>query len=224
MKKIHKKVKSIEVLSQDSPIRKKYLELHRLKIKNHYPDGSHSKEYHYETIMRRHLDAVAVLLFEKGTPEQIILRRTLRPAIAMRVFRDNPTQKQIFPEKEDPVLLEVVAGLLEENDQGEEGIRSRAVKEIWEEGGLKASVNDLISLGKPIFPTPGMNPEKIYLYACPVILSNRVNPPGDGSAVEEIGGLVAFDLNESLIQCQKGAIQDAKTEICLYRFQKTLKN
>jgi 8-oxo-dGTP pyrophosphatase MutT (NUDIX family) len=193
-----------------------------LHLKNHYPDGSSTKSYTYETVVRRHLDAVAVLLFHKNPSPTVFLRRTLRPPLLLRESHPQNLTPGMMTPPAMPILLEVIAGLLEEADHGSAGLAKRAVQEVWEEAGLRVRENELISLGSGIFPTPGMNPECIYLFACPIGEAKPEIPPGDGSPTEEIGGLVALSLEEAIHQAQQGEIRDAKTEISLHRLKNLL--
>lgn len=214
-------LKAIEVLAIDEPKKQQFLTLHRLEMRNHYPDGSISKNYFCETTLRRNLDAVAVILYERDARRavQVLLRRQLRPALVVRqVMTERPTPGMVEL-KSDPVLLEVVAGLLEPQDRGSGGVENRTLEEIWEEAGYRLTVKDLTRLGAPILPTPGINPEEIHLFAADVSGQQHHRPPGDGSALEDIGGLIKMPLAQAIAACEAGRIRDAKTEICLHRLR-----
>jgi 8-oxo-dGTP pyrophosphatase MutT (NUDIX family) len=175
--------------------------------------------------VRRNLDAVGVLLYQTipGHEPRVFLRRTLRPALLVREHRDalTPGDKppgQLLTWREPPIILESVAGILEGGETTESALKARAVAEVWEETGIRSSADQLLPLGHWFYPTPGMNPEAIHLYAAPVAPETAESPPGDGSPTEEIGGLVAFSLTEALSACVSGRIRDAKSEIALHRF------
>lgn len=223
-------VEKIEILDCSGSIKKKFLHFYVLKLRHHYKDGKISQEYTYEASVRRNLDAVAVICFSKNHQQPknptVFLRKTFRPPLLLRTYRetiDSCTPPTLITPTTQPLLLEVAAGILEDGDQTLAAIENRAVAEVWEEFGFRVRASSMIHLGSGTFPTPGLNPEKILLYAAEILdPSQRQPPPTDGSPTEEVAGFVEMPLHTAIEACVKGDIADAKTEICLHRLQKVL--
>ncbi len=112
---------------------------------------------------------------------------------------------------------EIVAGVLEDSDKGQEGLRQRAAIEVGEEGGIQVSPEEIQVLGGPFFVAPGIVSEKIFLAAVDVTGEPQAEPLGDGSPLEE-GSMVQWRPAEQLLaDCRAGRLQDAKTEIGIAR-------
>src|SRR5687767_9818829 len=111
-----------------------FLQVRPLRCRNRRPDGSSSPIYRADVVDRPALDAVAVLVYRQrsdGQPgAEIRTRLNLRPAAYFR-------RQKVLPLPEEPILQvpEIVAGVLEHNDRGEEGLRARAAAEVLEEAG-----------------------------------------------------------------------------------------
>src|SRR5439155_1176473 len=113
-----------------------FLSLRRLILRNQHDDGSRSREYLCDFAERpKGLDAVALVIWTRaGSPggrPRVLIRSCLRPPIQLgRPGHAVPIER----DARRPILNpEVVAGLIEPGDQGEAGIRGRAVKEADEE-------------------------------------------------------------------------------------------
>src|SRR5262249_5924277 len=122
-------------------------------------------------------------------------------------------------EKAWPLLNpEIVAGLIEPGDVGEEGIKRRAAVEAAEETGYQVSPADVILLGAPSMPVPGLLPQREY-YTAIEIPSGAVQGamPGDGSPMEDGAKMSWRDLDDAIAACVRGEIQDGKSEITLRR-------
>jgi ADP-ribose pyrophosphatase len=195
-----------------------FLRLKRLRARNRHADGSTSREYPIDVIDRPTLDAVAVCLWARtGRGIEILTRRGLRPAAYFRRGR-----VAVLPEPEYLLVEELVAGVLEPGELGLDALRRRAADEVHEEAGLTIAPASLEPLGGPFFPLPGVVSEKIHLLAGEV-----TRPPGpdvqaapqegDGSPLEEGAYLVWRELGEALAACERGEIEDAKTELALRR-------
>jgi len=228
--KLYDAVEKIEILDRSESIKKKFLHLYVLKMRNHYADGKVSQEYTYEASVRRNLDAVAVICFSKNHQQPknptVFLRNTFRPPLLLRAYREKidacTTPMMLTPETQ-PLLLEVAAGILEDSDRSLADIEKRALAEVWEEFGFRLRPTSMFQLGSGTFPTPGLNPEKILLYAAEILDPTQRQPPStDGSPTEEVATFVDMPLQTALQACLKGDIADAKTEICLHRLQKLL--
>jgi ADP-ribose pyrophosphatase len=77
-------------------------------------------------------------------------------------------------------------------------------------------------LGAPIFPTPGMSPERFFLTAAEIDPLACATPPGDGSPMEEGATHRFVPLDEAIALCEAGEIEDAKTELLLRRLKSAL--
>lgn len=222
-----KTIRDIEVLEDQSESRGPkdgFLKLSRLVLRNLYSDGSSSDPYACDIVSRRFVDAVTILLYQHMGEGRVRvgLRENLRAPVFLR--RRNP--EVLFPD--DPphaTLLETVAGVLEDSDADadrESALRKRAAEECREEVGIDVALSDIEDLGAASFPTPGIGDEKVYFKAVACDLDLAQTPTGDGSVMEELGGLVILDLPEALEACRTGRIADMKTEIALTRLRDQL--
>lgn len=195
-----------------------YLRVRRVHLQNRRSDGSLSRPYFCELVDRpRHgTDAVVVCLWQRREDGQIwvLLRQGLRPAL---YFGREPSRLPIPDAARYLYFTELVAGILEEHDLGEAGIRSRAAIEAMEEAGLHIDPAQIEFLGSKVFPTPGMAPECFHLVAAEVAPQQAAPPPGDGSPMEEGSRQQWVTLDEALARCEQGQIEDAKTELGLRR-------
>jgi ADP-ribose pyrophosphatase len=193
-----------------------YLQLRRLRCKNRRADGTSSSVYRVDVVDRPKLDAVAVLVYRRvDSGVEVLTRQNLRPAAYFR--------KDKSPVIPDPVeylhVEEIVAGVLELADQGEQGIRLRAAEEVFEEAGYRVTPESVRILGGPFFVTPGILSEKIHITCADVTGLTHQSPQGDGSPLEEGGTLRWYSLEGLLQACRQGQVPDAKTEIALTRFR-----
>jgi ADP-ribose pyrophosphatase len=195
-----------------------FLRLKRLRARNRRADGSESRVYPIDVIDRPTLDAVAVCLYARtARGVEILTRRGLRPAAYFRRGRT-----PVLPEPEYLLVEELIAGVLEPGEVGVDALRRRAADEVREEAGLEVDPSSLEALGGPFFMLPGIASEKIHLVACEV--SKPPGPDvrsapdeGDGSPLEEGAVLVWRELRDALRACERGEIEDAKTELALRR-------
>ncbi len=192
-----------------------FLRLKRFRVQNVYADGSQSEVYDCDVISRRQPDAVAVLLYGRDDNGRVhvILRSGVRPAVYLRRHK-----QFVQPDDGDHLLLvEMTAGLLEDEDTGPQGVARRAAAEAREEAGFDVPMSDVQSLGAPLFPTPGISDEKVFYRAAPVELDAGAAPEGDGSVMEEAGAVVVVPLLEAISLCRSGGMPDMKTEVALLR-------
>lgn len=196
----------------------RFLRVERVRLQNERTDGSLSPEYFCEFLSRIHqgADAVAVCLWRRSAVHgvEVLLRSGLRPTLRF----GRPAAVLTVPDRQPYVFLtEVVAGMLEHEDQGEGGIARRASLEAWEEAGLRVSADAVQVLGR-VFMSPGCSPEACYLAVAEVAADAVAAPPaGDGSPMEEGGFQQWVALHQALAQCDRGDIEDGKTEILLRR-------
>ncbi|MBK9383777.1 MAG: NUDIX hydrolase [Planctomycetes bacterium] len=203
-----------------------FLQLQRLLVRNLYPDGTSSEPYPCDVVSRRGVDAVTIALFEREADGRVIvgLRENLRVPIWLR------RRKTDLPFPDDPpqgTVLETVAGILEPADRElgslRAALRRRAALECEEEIGLPVPEDRILDLGGASFPTPGIGDEKVYFAAAEVRFAHAGSAHGDGSVMEEVGGLVLLELEEALARCRDGRIPDMKTEIALARLRDRLR-
>ncbi|HYR55969.1 MAG TPA: NUDIX hydrolase [Myxococcaceae bacterium] len=191
-----------------------FLIVRRLRCRNRRSDGSASAVYRVDVVDRPKLDAVAVVIYRRsGSGLEVLTRQNLRPAAYFRREKQPPV-----PDAQPHLRVEeIVAGVLEVSDKGEEGLRVRAAIEVGEEAGIQVAPDEIQILGGPVFVAPGIISEKIFLTAVDVTGKPEHPPPGDGSPLEEGSMLQWHPALHLLEDCRSGRLQDAKTEIGVAR-------
>lgn len=164
-------------------------------------------------------DAVVVLPFSRR-PTRVLLRRGLRPALRLGRPQGLLREGSLAP----LLLLEAVAGVVEIEDLGADGLRRRAAIELQEEAGLELPEAALVPLGPPAYLSPGLMAERLYFFAVETALTAQpATPPrGDGSPFELGATLELLELDEALARCARGEIEDLKTECALRRLAQWL--
>ncbi|MBN2526007.1 MAG: NUDIX domain-containing protein [Deltaproteobacteria bacterium] len=223
MKKTHR-IKNVALIHQeklgeaeDNP----YLSLHRLKLQNTYDDNTLSTVYPYDAVLRKWLDAVAVVLIARIDGRlHVCLRSAIRPPLLLRKQSVLP----IAETHDSAVLWELPAGLLEPEDIGEEGIIQRAQIEVLEETGYNLMESQMWLLSGAPLVSPGTIPERLWFAVAEVQdVLERQMPEGDGSPVEENAEIQWVALERALCLCDDGAIDDMKTELGIRRIASVLK-
>jgi ADP-ribose pyrophosphatase len=211
-------IEVVEDFSSTARCDEGFLQLRRLRVRNRRADGSTSIVYRVDVIDRPRLDAVAVLVWRRGERgTEFLTRQQLRPAAYFRKEKD-PT----VPDGKSHLFCEeIVAGLMEPEDKGEEGLKVRAAAEVKEEAGFPVLPETIELLGAPFFVAPGILSEKIFLAAVDVTGKTGAPPAGDGSPLEDGGTLRWRSAPELEAAIASGEIQDAKTELAFARFQKS---
>jgi len=196
-----------------------FLKLIRQRYRAHYPDGSSSEPFLYDSIDRRAIDAV-VICAHYVTPEgpYVYLRSALRPPLFSRPKTRAPYD---VPEPAG-ALWELPAGLVEERDQTAEGPALTAQRELFEELGFQVAIDAVRPLGSPMLPAPGFVAEQHFFFHVEVEPATRKDPSLDGSPLEHCGRVISLPLGEALELCRQGHIQDAKTELGLRRLVEAL--
>jgi ADP-ribose pyrophosphatase len=213
-----KTLETIEVVEDrttSTPPGEGFLRLRRLLLRNHYEDGGASRPYACDIVSRRHVDAVAVVVWSRDADVRVrvALRTGVRPPIVMRQEKNLP-----HDEREYGLIAEIVAGVIEEEDSAAGGVERRGAVECEEEAGYEVDPSALAALGAPTFPTPGVTDEMVHFRAAEVEdLGDRRPGRGDGSVMEEAGDVVVLPLREAIRRCRTGEIPDMKTEIGLLR-------
>ncbi|MCP3141188.1 NUDIX hydrolase [Pyxidicoccus xibeiensis] len=221
MKQSHSSVTDIEIIEDFSATARcdeGFLRVRRLRCRNRRSDGTSSPAYRVDVVDRPRLDAVAVLVFRRGASGslEVLTRMNLRPAA---YFRKDNRGAMTVPDPAAGYLRveEIVAGLLEPEDKGEDGLKRRAAEEVREEAGYAVKPEDIQLLGGSFFLAPGILSEKVFPAAVDVTGLEPVEPEGDGTPLEEGTQLHWRPLPEVLEACRRGDIPDAKTEVALTR-------
>ena len=194
---------------------RKFLSLHRLTVVNTYRDGTLSPPYAYDGVLRQWLDAVVIALTAIiDGQKSVCLRTTIRPPLLMR-------ENLALPQEDDSpafALLELPAGLIEEDDADEAGLCERARIETLEETGYQLSIDNFKNMGSAPFVSPGVIPERAFFFRAHVNdVTARTAPTGDGSPAEEGCDIMWIPLDDALKMCEFGEIADMKTELGLRR-------
>lgn len=194
-----------------------FLALRRLHLRNRRADGTTSAPYLCDAVVRPYgQDAVVLAIWARGVPVRVLVRDGLRPAIALG--RD-PARAPL-PEPAPALhLTELVAGIVEEGDRGEAGLRTRAAHEAHEEAGFAVRPEDVVLLGAGLLPSPGCMVEKFYFAAVEVDPAAQEAARGDGSPMEEGARTRWLLLDDAIAACTRGDLADLKTELGLRRLR-----
>jgi len=194
-----------------------FLAIRRLHLRNRRDDGSLSAPYLCDFIARPYgLDAVVVVVWaRRGGRIDVLVREGLRPPLS---FGRDPA-RQVVPDRRSYLFLtELVAGIVEESDRGEVGLRRRAAAEVLEEAGFRVDPAAVALLGAGAFPSPGAMAERFFFAAVEVDPAAQEPVEGDGSPMEEGAETRWLVLDEAIAACVSGEIEDLKTELGLRRF------
>lgn len=194
-----------------------FLALRRLRLRNRRVDGSVSGPYVCDAIVRPYgQDAVVVAVYAR-TPRGIeaIVRDGLRPTLIGR----DPARAPLPEEPCDLFFTELVAGIIEDGDKGEAGLRARAAMETEEEAGFTVSPAAIVLLGAGVMPSPGCLTEKFYFAAVEVDPSAQQPLSGDGSPMEEGARTRWIGIDDAIAACRDGRLPDLKTELGLVRLR-----
>lgn len=211
---------AIEVVSDLSDAMRSdegFIRVRRLVLKNQYEGGATSREYRYDCVERDAMDAVGIVLHADpaapGQRPRVCLRSSIRPPLALRPGYALPLKET----SGDPTLYEIPAGLVEEGEDGEAGLRECAARETHEEVGLSVAPEAFAVLGPALFLSPGLVAEKLHFLTAKVDPSAMGKAGEDGSPVEERARIAFVPVDEALAACRDGRIQDIKTEIGIRR-------
>ncbi|MBN2714396.1 MAG: NUDIX hydrolase [Deltaproteobacteria bacterium] len=213
-----KNIEKVVVISQQKTgeaSQNPYLSIYRLTLQNTYADGTTSALYPYDAVLRKWLDAVVIILTARIDGQlHICLRSAIRPPLLLR----NQCPIPFAEPSPSGVIWELPAGLLEAKDVGEAGILRRACIEIEEETGYVVPMEKISRMrGAPLL-TPGTMPERLWYTVAEVTdISDRSDPRGDGSPVEENATIQWVSLERAVGLCEDGAIEDLKTELGIRR-------
>jgi ADP-ribose pyrophosphatase len=186
-----------------------FLNVRRLELVAHYPDGTESAPFAYDVALREALDAVVIAAHyvELGI-RWVFLRSAVRPPCGLRSI----------PPPHDGALWELPAGLVEPGEDP----AATAARELGEELGFTVDARNIRPLGGWTFPSPGIIGERHIFYAVEVEPALRAKPTEDGSALERAAAIEALPVADAVEHCRRGAIRDAKTELGLRRLVEML--
>jgi len=139
------------------------------------------------------------------------------------VLGREPARAPLPEQAQGMFLTELVAGIVEEGDQGEAGLRARAAHEVHEEAGFLVDQDAVVLLGAGMYPSPGCLVEKFYFAAVEVDPAAQQPLTGDGSPMEEGARTTWLILDDAIAACRAGQLADLKTELGLRRFKDHLR-
>jgi ADP-ribose pyrophosphatase len=200
-----------------------FLALRRLRMRNRRDDGSLSDGYVCDYVGRPYgLDAVVVAVWARraGGGIDVLVRDGMRPALW---FGRDPARLPLPDPRTYAQLTELVAGIIEDDDRGEAGVRARAAAEVHEEAGFVVHPSAIQLLGAGSFPSPGSMPEKFHFAAVEVDPTTQEALAGDGSPMEEGAVTRWMDLDAAIAACVSGELEDAKTELTLRRLREVVR-
>jgi ADP-ribose pyrophosphatase len=218
------RVTGVEIVSDEVVGRGGFLAIRRLRMKNLREDGTRSPEYLVDFIVRpKGHDAVVVAMWHRAGDGRVrvLLRDGLRPSL----YLGRPQAELVLPDPRPYLFFrEVVAGIVEQDDRGLDGLRRRAAAEVEEEAGFAVEPARVELLGAGTFPSPGAMTEKFYLAAVEIADPDAVGlAAGDGSPMEEGSRIEWLDLDQAIAACVRGDLEDAKTELVLRRLRDRLR-
>ncbi len=198
-----------------------FLTLRRLHMRNRRVDGSASVPYIFDGVVRPYgQDAVVVAIYARTARGiDVLVRECLRPVLS--IVRD-PARAPLPEPPYGMFLTELVAGIVEEGDHGEAGLRTRAAAEVLEEAGFVVDPLRIVFLGAGTLASPGCLVEKYYFAAVEVDPQTQLHLEGDGSPMEEGSTTRWLTLDDALAACMAGRITDLKTELGLRRLRDQL--
>jgi 8-oxo-dGTP pyrophosphatase MutT (NUDIX family) len=211
-----------EILSDEVVGQGGFLAVRRVRLKNLHADGTRSREYLVDFLVRpKGLDAVVVAAWRRaGDTIEVLLRDGLRPPLRL----GRPSTVQIVPDPREYLFFrELCAGIVEKDDRGEAGLLARAALELEEEAGYRVDVARIHRLGGGVFPSAGAMPEKFFLTEVEILPSDvPARAAGDGSPMEDGARIQWMELDAAIAACARGDLEDCKTELGLRRLRDRL--
>jgi 8-oxo-dGTP pyrophosphatase MutT (NUDIX family) len=190
----------------------------RVRAKSVLSDGTRTDTYVMDWIDRDEQirDAVVVLAYAPAPKPQ--------PIGATRLLFRRQMRFPAYLVTGQPLCTEVIAGLID----APESALDAAVRELYEETGIRVNRDRIREIGRPFFASPGAFTERFFPFV--VELSpdelERARPLGE-SPMEEGAELIDTSLSDAMVlldqdplNADRGIfIADAKTEILLHRLQ-----
>lgn len=162
-----------------------------LKLTIRMPDG--------RTMAREVLnsaDAAAVLPYDPQARKVILIRQFRAPVMHV---------------EGQPILLEAVAGLLDEDEP-----EVCARREAMEEAGLRLQTLERVVTA---WSTPGITTERLHLFLAPYTSADRVEAGGGLAEEHEDIEVLEIGLHELMGMMEQGAVTDMKTLVLIQALQ-----
>lgn len=211
-------VEIIQDISRISSPTDGFLRRLRVRAKSLLADGTRTDSYVLDYVDRREdlRDAVSILPYAPAPG--------LQPVGATRVLFRRQLRYPAYLITGQALFTEAIAGLIE----APENAQDAAVRELYEETGVRVTRDRMRPLGRPYFPTPGAFTERIFPFAVEVDREEleRAEAYAD-SPMEEGAEMITTSLSDAMVLVDQDPlavdrgvfIADAKTEILLYRLQ-----
>ena len=207
---------TLKLVQDQSPaVHAGFLRLVRRQLVAVDAQGRVSAPFVYDEVDRKALDAVVIAAHyvDAAGVRRVFLRSAARPPVLLR----EPSRNARADYARVNGLWELPAGLVEPDELSEQGIVRCAQRELLEELGFDVPLARLRPLGPSTFPCPGVIGERHYYFHVAVDPAQRREPTLDGSAIERLGAIIEVALNDALMWCREGCLEDAKTELGLRR-------
>jgi ADP-ribose pyrophosphatase len=195
-----------------------FLRRMRVRAKSLLSDGARTDTYVMDYVDReeRLRDAAVVLAYSPAPKPQ--------PVGATRVLFRRQLRYPAYLVTGQPLCTEVIAGLIE----APESPQDAAVRELYEETGIRVTRDRMRPLGRPYFATPGAFTERFFPFVVELAPEEmeRAEPYAD-SPMEQGAELIDASLSDAMVLLDQDPltadrgifIADAKTEILLHRLQ-----
>lgn len=167
-----------------------YFHIHRLRVRFPLFAGGMSREVVREVLERGRV--AAVLLTDPDRDAVVLIEQ----------FRPGP-----YAAGDEPWMIEIVAGVIEDDESAEEMTRREAREEA------DCEIEDLFPV-MTFFTSPGASTEKVTLFCARVDSSNAGGIHGLAEEGEDIRVLV-MSVDEAIALLNQGRIANAKTIIAL---------
>lgn len=182
---------SVEILEKEGCY-KGFFEINRYTVCHKLFNGELSKPYSRELFERGH--AAAVLLYDSNLDKVVLIEQ----------FRIGA----LIADYENPWLIEVVAGIIEDGEDSKEVV----IRETMEEAGI--SISD-VKFALKFLVSPGGTSETISLYIANVDSSQASGVFGLKSENEDIK-VSSYDFSEVMKMVEQGKIVNVTTIVALY--------
>lgn len=187
-------MKKVEIL-QERRLLDAFFKVDEVQLCHQRFDGSMSPPLNRLCFERG--DGVAALLHQREAGRMVLVRQFRYPAWV----REGPGW-----------ILEIVAGMLDEDEPPEETMR----REILEETGYQVAALEYIST---FYLSPGGSSERIFLYYAEVEPGDQLNRGGGLEKENEDIEIVELPIEEAFAALDRGEIVDAKTLVALMWFR-----
>lgn len=180
-------------------------------------DGWVSEEGRWDFVERpRGLDAVIVAVYRRTDDgPEVLLRNAIRVPAAL----GGPGAPR-GPGRHPAMFIdELIAGIVEPTDVGEDAVRERARVEVEEESGLVVPLASIVPLGARLWATPGLLAEQLHFFACDATSAPTVSARGDGSPFEALATITWAPLADAIARIENGhdGVGDLRAELGLRR-------